>query len=396
MVQRGGGGEALRAAFLTSNQAVAEGAMAAGLGVYVGYPITPSSDMFEYLSEELPKRGGVVFQAEDEIASINALVGASLAGAKAMTATSGPGFSLMMEGIGFAAMVEAPLLVVDVMRAGPSTGIATQVGQGDIFQARWGSHGVYNLVAYAPASAQEAYDYAVRSFNAAYMVRTPVILMTDGALAHTRERVMLRDPGELEVVGRKRPNVPPDQYRPYRPDPEDLVPPMAFYGEGYHPIAESLTHDERGYYKTDDEIHRALVERLVRKVEVNKRRLVASRSYYTEDAEVLFVAIGSVARNLLALVRELRASGVRAGLFRPISLWPFDDESFVAAAARARSIVTVELNQGQIYAMLKGVLWDNRDKVANPTLYNLEMPYPSLPSPDDIMEEIRSRGWRLW
>jgi 2-oxoglutarate ferredoxin oxidoreductase, alpha subunit (EC 1.2.7.3) len=211
---------------------VAEGAMAAGLGVYVGYPITPSSDMFEYLSEELPKRGGVVFQAEDEIASINALVGASLAGAKAMTATSGPGFSLMMEGIGFAAMVEAPLLVVDVMRAGPSTGIATQVGQGDIFQARWGSHGVYNLVAYAPASAQEAYDYAVRSFNAAYMVRTPVILMTDGALAHTRERVMLRDPGELEVVGRKRPNVPPDQYRPYRPDPEDLVPPMAFYGRG--------------------------------------------------------------------------------------------------------------------------------------------------------------------
>jgi Pyruvate:ferredoxin oxidoreductase and related 2-oxoacid:ferredoxin oxidoreductases, alpha subunit len=138
------------------------------------------------------------------------------------------------------------------------------------------------------------------------------------------------------------------------------------------------------------------VERLVRKVEVNKHRLVASRSYYTEDAEVLFVAIGSVARNLLALVRELRASGVRAGLFRPISLWPFDDESFVAAAARARSIVTVELNQGQIYAMLKGVLWDNRDKVANPTLYNLEMPYPSLPSPDDIMEEIRSRGWRLW
>jgi 2-oxoglutarate ferredoxin oxidoreductase, alpha subunit (EC 1.2.7.3) len=184
---------------------VAEGAMAAGLGVYVGYPITPSSDMFEYLSEELPKRGGVVFQAEDEIASINALVGASLAGAKAMTATSGPGFSLMMEGIGFAAMVEAPLLVVDVMRAGPSTGIATQVGQGDIFQARWGSHGVYNLVAYAPASAQEAYDYAVRSFNAAYMVRTPVILMTDGALAHTRERVMLRDPGELEVVAARGP-----------------------------------------------------------------------------------------------------------------------------------------------------------------------------------------------
>ncbi|MGC8969944.1 MAG: 2-oxoacid:acceptor oxidoreductase subunit alpha [Conexivisphaera sp.] len=386
----------MRAEFLNSNQAVAEGAMAAGLGVYVGYPITPSSDMFEYLSEELPRRGGVVFQAEDEIASINALVGASLAGAKAMTATSGPGFSLMMEGIGFAAMVEAPLLVVDVMRAGPSTGIATQIGQGDIFQARWGSHGVYNLVAYAPASAQEAYDYAIKSFNAAYTVRTPVVLMTDAVLAHTRERVVLRDPGELEIVGRKKPTVPPEQYRPYRPDPEDLVPPMAFYGEGYHPIAESLTHDERGYYKTDDEVHRALVERLVRKIEVNKGKLVASRSYFAEDAEVLFVAIGSMARNLLALVRELRGRGVRAGLFRPISLWPFDDESFIRAAARARYIVTAELNQGQLYQIVKWALWDNRDKVANPTVLNLSMPYPTLPSPDEMLGEIESRGWKLW
>jgi len=386
----------VKAEFLNSNQAVAEGAMAAGLGVYVGYPITPSSDMFEYLSDELPKKGGVVFQAEDEIASINALVGASLAGAKAMTATSGPGFSLMMEGIGFAAMVEAPLMIVDVMRAGPSTGIATQIGQGDIFQARWGSHGVYNLVAYAPASAQEAYDYAVRSFNAAYTVRTPVVLMTDAVLAHTRERVMLRDRSELEIVGRKKPNVPPDQYRPYRPDPDDLVPPMAIYGEGYHPIAESLSHDERGYYKTDDEIYRALVSRLVRKVTVNKRKLVSSRSYYADDAEILFVAIGSMSRNLLALVRDLRARGIKAGMFRPISLWPFDDESFVAAAARVKRIVTVELSQGQLYEIIKGILWDNRDKVANPTVYNLDMPLPTLPTPDEVLGEIESRGWKLW
>jgi len=386
----------VKAEFLNSNQAVAEGAMAAGLGVYVGYPITPSSDMFEYLSDELPKKGGVVFQAEDEIASINALVGASLAGAKAMTATSGPGFSLMMEGIGFAAMVEAPLMIVDVMRAGPSTGIATQIGQGDIFQARWGSHGVYNLVAYAPASAQEAYDYAVRSFNAAYTVRTPVVLMTDAVLAHTRERVMLRDRSELEIVGRKKPNVPPDQYRQYRPDPDDLVPPMAIYGEGYHPIAESLSHDERGYYKTDDEIYRALVSRLVRKVTVNKRKLVSSRSYYADDAEILFVAIGSMSRNLLALVRDLRARGIKAGMFRPISLWPFDDESFVAAAARAKRIVTVELSQGQLYEIIKGILWDNRDKVANPTVYNLDMPLPTLPTPDEVLGEIESRGWKLW
>jgi len=386
----------VKAEFLNSNQAVAEGAMAAGLGVYVGYPITPSSDMFEYLSDELPKKGGVVFQAEDEIASINALVGASLAGAKAMTATSGPGFSLMMEGIGFAAMVEAPLMIVDVMRAGPSTGIATQIGQGDIFQARWGSHGVYNLVAYAPASAQEAYDYAVRSFNAAYTVRTPVVLMTDAVLAHTRERVMLRDRSELEIVGRKKPNVPPDQYRPYRPDPDDLVPPMAIYGEGYHPIAESLSHDERGYYKTDDEIYRALVSRLVRKVTVNKRKLVSSRSYYADDAEILFVAIGSMSRNLLALVRDLRARGIKAGMFRPISLWPFDDESFVAAAARAKRIVTVELSQGQLYEIIKGILWDNRDKVANPTVYNLDIPLPTLPTPDEVLGEIESRGWKLW
>ena len=383
----------MRYEFLNSNQAVAEGAIAAGLGVYIGYPITPSSDLFEYLSEKLPEYGGVVFQAEDEIATINALVGASLAGAKTMTATSGPGFSLMAEGVGFAAMVEAPLLIVDVMRTGPSTGIATQIGQGDIIQSRWSSHGPYNLVVYAPGSAQEAFDYTIQAFNAAYIVRTPVVLLTDAVLAHTRERVVVKDKGELTLVERKKPKEPPGVYKPYRPD-GDLVPPMAFYGEGYHPIAESLSHDEKGYYKTEPRIYRSLVERLVKKVERNKDRLVVSKSYYTDDAEVVFVAVGSMARSVLALVRDLRAQGIKAGLFRPISIWPLDDDALVKAASSARHIVVAELNQGQLYEVVKSVLWEHG--LRNIGLHGLDIILPVLPGPDDILGEIKERGWRLW
>ncbi len=384
----------MRQEFLNSNQAVAEGAMSAGLNVYIGYPITPSSDLFEYLSEKLPERGGVVFQAEDEIATINALVGASLSGARTMTATSGPGFSLMAEGVGFAAMVEAPLLIVNVMRTGPSTGIATQIGQGDIIQSRWSSHGPYNLVVYAPASAQEAFDYTVRAFNAAYIVRTPAVLLSDAVLAHTRERVTVRESHEVEIVDRKKPAEPPSEYKPYRSDSSDMVPSFAYYGEGYHPIAESLSHDERGYYKTDPRIYRNLVERLVHKVERNKAKLVESRSYYTDDADIVFVAIGSMARSVLALVRDLRADGVKAGLFRPISVWPFDDESFVSSISGAKSIVVVELNQGQLYEIVKSVLWERGIK--DMSLHKLDMILPELPGPDEILEEINSRGWRLW
>jgi len=383
----------MRVEFLTSNETCAEGAMAAGLNVYIGYPITPSSDLFEYLAEKLPKRGGIVYQGEDEIASINALVGASLAGAKAMTATSGPGFSLMQEGIGLAIMLEAPLVIVSDMRTGPSTGIATQIGQGDIMQARWGSHGPYNLVAYAPASAQEAFDYTVKAFNTAVRLRVPVIVLMDAILAHTREKVVIKEPGEIEVVEFKKTRKHPGEYKPYEYDPDDLVPPIAFFGEGYKVLHESLAHDERGYYKTSPEVYRPLVERFIEKVNRNRKYVVASKDYYADDAETLFIAIGSVARSTLALVRDLRESGLKVGLFRPISIWPFDEDRFLKMARRVKKIIVAEMNQGQLVWIIKKILWDN--KLFNVDVYSLPLLLPDLPSPDEIYDEIKSRGWKI-
>jgi 2-oxoglutarate ferredoxin oxidoreductase subunit alpha len=384
----------MKVEFISSNEASAEGAMAAGLKVYVGYPITPSSDLFEYLTEKLPLRGGIFLQAEDEIATINALVGAALAGAKAMTATSGPGFSLMAEGIGFASMVEAPLVIVNDMRAGPSTGIATQVGQGDVMQAKWCSHGPYSVVSYAPASAQEAFDYTVEAFNTAIRLRLPVVVLMDATLAHTRERVIVKEPNELNLVEFKKPKVPPELYKPYEPDPDDLVPPMAFFGEGYYTLAESLSHDEKGYYNTDPLVYRKLVERLLEKVERNKKEIVASKSYYTKDAEILFVAFGSVARSTLALVRDLREKGIKAGLFRPISIWPIDDEALLKAVAGAKKVVVVELNQGQLVEIVERVFW--KAKKIDIEVLSLPMILPETPSPDEIFDEMEEKGWRLW
>ncbi|RLG60968.1 2-oxoacid:acceptor oxidoreductase subunit alpha [Candidatus Geothermarchaeota archaeon] len=378
---------------MTSNETCAEGAMAAGLNVYIGYPITPSSDLFEYLAEKLPKRGGIVYQGEDEIASINALVGASLAGAKAMTATSGPGLSLMQEGIGLAIMLEAPLVIVSDMRTGPSTGIATQIGQGDIMQARWGSHGPYNLVVYAPASAQEAFDYTVKAFNTAVRLRVPVIVLMDAILAHTREKVVIKEPGEIEVVEFKKTKKHPGEYKPYEYDPDDLVPPIAFFGEGYKVLHESLAHDERGYYKTSPEVYRPLVERFIEKVNRNRKYVVASKDYYADDAETLFIAIGSVARSTLALVRDLRESGLKVGLFRPISIWPFDEDRFIKMARRVKKIIVAEMNQGQLVWIIKKILWDN--KLFNVDVYSLPLLLPDLPSPDEIYDEIKSRGWKI-
>lgn len=384
----------MRVDFLTSNQACAEGAIVAGLKVYVGYPITPSSDLFEYLAKKLPNNGGIVFNAEDEISSINALVGAAWAGAKAMTATSGPGFSLMQEGIGYAVILEAPIVIVNVMRAGPSLGIATRIGQGDIMQSKWGSHGPYELVVYAPASAQEAFDYTVKAFNTAAKVRVPVIVLMDAVLAHTREKVVLKDRDELEILEIKKPRTPPEEYKPFEGDPTDLVPSMAVFGEGYFTIGEALIHDERGYYIPDPVVYRNLVSRLVKKVKVNKEYIISSKSYYTDDAEVVFVAIGSMARSTLALIKDLRENGVKAGLFKPISVWPIDDKNFVKTLKNAKKVVVVELNQGQLINIIKNVLWDN--KLCDIELYQLSIISSELPSPDDLLNEIKARGWKLW
>ncbi len=367
--------------FLNSNHAAAEGALTAGLDFYAGYPITPASDLFEYLARKLPKQGGVIVQTEDEIAAINAIIGASWAGAKAMTATSGPGFSLMAESIGFAAMVEAPIVVIDDMRTGPSTGVATATGQGDVMQARWLSHGHYGIVALAPFSAQEAYDLTIKAFNIAERLRVPVVLLMDYVLVHTREKVRLKKPPEVEVWSRKKPSVPPEEYLPFKPD-KDLVPPMATYGEGYRIFVESLVHDYRGYYSTDDEVYEELVKRLVDKITVNKDIVLSHAEYHTDDAEVLFVAYGSTARSVLAIVRQARARGLKYGLFRPISIWPMDEEALRKAAENAEKVIVVEMNYGQLYLEVDRVLKDK-------SVYLAPILKLDLPTPESILEVCR-------
>lgn len=373
----------MRTDFLNSNQAVAEAAIISGLKFFAGYPITPASDLMEYLSERLPKYGGVVFQAEDELAAINAIIGASWAGAKAMTATSGPGLSLMAESIGFAAMVEAPIVIVNNMRVGPSTGIATMPSQGDVFAARWNSHGPYPVVVYAPTSAQEAFDLTVKAFNTAEKLRVPVILLQDAALAHTRETVVIKEPPEIEIINRKKPDVPPERYKPFEPDPNDLVPPMAVYGEGYYVSAESLVHDERGYYVTSNDVYRRLVSRLLKKLEVHRDYIIEYKTYYADDADYMFIAFGSVARNVLALVRELRAEGTKVGLFVPKTLWPLPEKEMREICKCAKLVFVVEMNNGQLAMDVKRIIGEDRT-------VSLSFLTIDVPLPDEVLEAVRS------
>jgi 2-oxoglutarate ferredoxin oxidoreductase subunit alpha len=379
-----------RREFLTGNEAMAEAAIAAGLKVFIGYPITPASDLFEYLAEKLPEHGGIVFQGEDEIASINALVGAVYAGAKAMTATSGPGFSLMAESLGLAAMVEAPIVIVYNMRTGPSTGIATGTGQGDVMQSRWASHGHYMDVVYAPWSVQEAYNLVIKAFDTAWRLRVPTIVLGDTILAHTRELVVAYEPGEVKVADRKPPREPPGQFKPFKPVPDDLVPPMAFYGEGYAVLVESLVHDERGYYTTNPKVYEALVRRLEEKVMKNKHLVAQSDSRMTEDAETLIVAFGTLARSALALVKDLRKQGKKVGLWRPVSIWPLDEEGLVKAAEKASRVIVAEMNLGQLYREVARILAPLGKRVELVPVLS-----PELPGPDELLDYFEKAGVRI-
>ncbi len=367
--------------YIPANIAIAEGAMAAGLDFFAGYPITPASDLFEYLAEKLPERGGVVVQFEDEIGSINAVVGAAWAGAKAMTATSGPGFSLMVEGLGLAIMTETPLVLVDVMRAGPSTGVPTKTTQSDVFQVRFAAHGEYSIPVLAPWSAQEGFDLTVKAFNIANTLRTPVILLTDAALAHTWERVEVKGAGEVCVRGRKPPTKPPGEFRPYEPD-ENLVPRMAYFGEGYGVLVESLAHDYEGFYAPNTEEYARLVRRLVSKIERNAGIIIESATYMVSDAEYLIYTYGSTARSAYAVVKELRHEGVKVGMFRPKALWPFDARGLRKAASGARKVFVVENNLGKMVGEVERVLKDK--EVIPVNIIDLE-----VPSPEAIEDEVR-------
>jgi 2-oxoglutarate ferredoxin oxidoreductase subunit alpha len=334
--------------FLNGDVACAEAALVAGCRFFAGYPITPATEIAETLSMRMPELGGIYVQMEDEIASIAAVIGASYSGLKAMTATSGPGFSLMQENIGLAAMTEAPCVIVDVMRAGPSTGQPTMPGQQDVMQAKWGSHGDYGIIALTPSSVQEMFDLTVEAFNLSETYRVPTLLMADEIVGHMWEKVVIPPMDKVRIVNRKKPSVSPEEYKPFLPD-SDLVPPMACFGEGYHFHATGLTHNESGYPRTSSsEDETRLVNRLCEKIQKNADRIVRVEEVMLDEADVAVVAYGIVARAALSAIKKAREGGIKAGLLRLITLWPFPEEQMAKVAQHVRAIVVAEMNCGQL------------------------------------------------
>ena len=333
------------------NEACAMGALAAGCRFFAGYPISPSSEIAEYMARQLPQVGGVFIQMEDEMASLGAVLGAVLGGKKAMTATSGPGFSLMQENLGYASLAEIPCVVVDVMRVGPSTGVPTAPAQGDVMQARWGSHGDRAAVALAPASVAEAYELSIAAFNLAERLRMPVVLLYDEVIGHMREGVTLVEPAPADLWQRPLPAEAPGRaFQPYRANDEGVAAVPDFGGD-YRFHVTGLMHDERGYPTTDPVLVSRLLQRLENKV-TGVADWVAPERYQLEDAEVVFIAYGITARIARQAVDRLRAQDVRAGLFRPRAIWPFPGAALLEATRRAQLVVTAEMNLGQwVYAV---------------------------------------------
>jgi 2-oxoglutarate ferredoxin oxidoreductase subunit alpha len=371
--------------FMNGDVACAEGAIAAGCRFFAGYPITPATEIAEHLAQRMPEVGGIYVQMEDEIASIAAVIGASYAGLKAMTATSGPGFSLMQENIGLAVMTEAPCVIVDVMRGGPSTGQPTLPGQQDVMQAKWGSHGDYEIIALAPSSVQEMFDLTIEAFNLSETYRVPAILLADEVVGHMWEKVVIPPAERIKIVNRKKANVPPEAYAPFMPD-DDLVPPMACFGEGYSFHATGLTHDEHGYPQTSSsEAQQKLVKRLCDTIRKNADRIIRVEEVMLDDADVVVVAYGIVARAALSAVRKARENGIKAGLLRPITLWPFPEKHVAKIAKQAKAIVVPEMNCGQLVREV--------ERAAKETPVAFLSKLGEEPhTPMEILEAIRRKG----
>ncbi len=332
---------------MSGDEACAEGGISAGCKFFAGYPITPATEIAERMSDRLPEVGGTYIQMEDELASMAAILGASWGGAKAMTATSGPGFSLMMENIGLGVMLETPCVVVNIQRAGPSTGLPTLTAQGDMMQARWGSHGHYSIICLAPSSPQEVFEHTVKAFNLSERYRVPVLVMSEAAVGHMYEKVVIPPVSEIEIVPRRTPTVPPEEYWPYEPD-DDLVPPMASTGSGYGFHVTGLTHDERGYPAMNAEAQDRLVRRLVEKIENHRNEIIGMEEDGMEDAEVVVCSYGITARVALIAIERARSAGIKVGTLRLITIWPFPEDRIREIAGQVRAFVVPEINYGQI------------------------------------------------
>ncbi len=370
-----------RVMFTMGDIACAEGALSAGCRYLGGYPITPATEIAEWMSIRMPQVGGAYVQYEDEIAAITSVIGASWTGVKSMTATSGPGVSLMLEAIGLAVMTETPLVIVNIMRGGPSTGQPTRGQQGDIMQAKWGSHGDYQIIALTPASVQEMFDQTVQAFNLSEKYRTPVFVLADETVGHMRERLVIPDEKDLKLEYRKTPTVDPKDYLPFKAD-DDLVPPMALFGSKYQFYATGLTHDERGYPSDKENVQIELVTRLQNKILHNADKIIDVERIELDDAKIGVIAYGTPSRSAKKAIKDARNEGIKAGLLRLKTVWPFPEKQVAQLASEVDHIIVAEQNLGQVYYMVKAA--------AAPTPVHLMSKPAGMPQlPHEILVKLR-------
>ncbi|SFQ39717.1 2-oxoglutarate ferredoxin oxidoreductase subunit alpha [Lachnospiraceae bacterium XBB1006] len=344
---------------MQGNEACVEGAIAAGMRFYAGYPITPSTEIAENSAVRLPQVGGKFIQMEDEISSMAAVIGASAAGVKAMTASSGPGFSLKQENLGYACIAEIPCVIVDVQRSGPSTGLPTSPSQADVMQSRWGTHGDHPMIVISPSSVRETYDLAIRCFNLAEKYRTPVIFLMDEIVGHLREGIEIPDPKSLEIINRPVRRYAKQNGLPYHVEEGKYVPEMLPFGQGQRYHITGLAHNESGFPTNDNKEAGKLFRRLLDKVKNNRDDIVQVEEVMCEDADAVVVCFGGTARAAVTAVKQARNRGIKAGMFRPITIWPFPDKELEALSKKVKRIVVAEHNDGQILLEVQRIVKDN-------------------------------------
>jgi len=371
-----------KARLLQGNNACAMAAIDAGVRFFAGYPITPSTEIAEYMAENLPRVGGKFIQMEDEIAGMAAILGASLTGVKAITATSGPGFSLKQENIGFATMAEIPCVIVNVQRMGPSTGGPTSPAQGDVMQARWGTHGDHPVITLSPASVLETYELTVKAINFAEKFRMPVILLLDEVVGHMREKVIIPDVSELEIIERKRPVVPPDEYKPYLDDGTG-IPAMADFGTGYRWHVTGLNHDENGAPAGKAEVVQSQLTRLFNKLRPYYDEISLFKTYKTEDAQYLLISFGGTARSAAEALQTLRKQGIKAGFLQLQTIWPFPEGTVANLCKNKKAVFVAEMNDGQIIGEVKKNI-ENKE-----SLFGINKINGELITPQEIVQRVK-------
>jgi 2-oxoglutarate ferredoxin oxidoreductase subunit alpha len=370
---------------LMGNEACAEGALAAGIKFFGGYPITPSNEICEIMSNRLPPIGGKFIQMEDEISGMASIIGASIGGLKSMTATSGPGFSLMQENLGFASMAEVPCVIVNVMRGGPSTGLPTQPSQGDVMQARWGTHGDHVIIALCPSSVKEVFDLTITATNLAEKYRTPVILLIDEVIGHMREKVVLPQLESVEIIDRVKPTCPPEWYRPFE-DNKSGVPLMATFGDGYRYHITGLTHDDMGFPTTKPDEVNALMQRHFRKIRQGFDDILLYENFLMEDATSVIVAYGAMYRTAKTAVLDLRKEGHKIGLLKLTTIWPFPKIAFENMPDQVEELFVPEMNMGQLF---REVVRVNRGKRLT---HKINKVTGELMTPEEIVYKIKQKG----